>query len=137
LLPPVLLFLFTVLPNEHFGQREHVMFVASAPYLIASMARAEGVPLVRASSLAIGWSPGVFLAMKPYYLAIPAAVELFLLTRARLARAFTDLIPWAIFAVALPHLVLMYTVFGTSAASSCRWRSNPTSRSATPAGARC
>jgi len=34
LLPPVLLFLFTVLPNEHFGQREHIMFVASAPYLI-------------------------------------------------------------------------------------------------------
>ena len=43
LLPPVLLFLFTVLPNEHFGQREHIMFVACAPYLIASMARAEGV----------------------------------------------------------------------------------------------
>ena len=45
LLPPVLLFLFTVLPNEHFGQREHIMFVACAPYLIASMARAEGVHL--------------------------------------------------------------------------------------------
>ena len=41
LLPPVLLFLFSVLPNEHFGQREHIMFVACAPYLIASMARAS------------------------------------------------------------------------------------------------
>ena len=59
LLPPVLLFLFTVLPNEHFGQREHIMFVACAPYLIASMARAEGVALGRGSAIAIGLVAGV------------------------------------------------------------------------------
>ena len=111
LLPPVLLFLFTVLPNEHFGQREHIMFVACAPYLIASMARAEGVHLGRSTSLAIGLTAGLFLAMKPYYLAIPAAVELFLLMRRSWRDTFTDLIPWAIFAMALLHLVLMYTVF--------------------------
>src|SRR5262249_19077187 len=111
LLPPVLLFLFTVLPNEHFGQREHLMFVASAPYLIASMARAEGVRLPTASSLAIGLVAGVFFAMKPYYLAIPAAVELFRLARPGWAATLADPIPWAIFAVAVLHLVLMYTVF--------------------------
>lgn len=111
LLPPVLLFLFTVLPNEHFGQREHIMFVASAPYLIASMARAEGVRLGRTSSIAIGLVAGIFFAMKPYYLAIPAAVELFLLVRRGWRPTLTDPIPWAIFAMALAHLVLMYTVF--------------------------
>ena len=111
LLPPVLLFLFTVLPNEHFGQREHLMFVASAPYLIASMARAEGVPPGRTSAIAIGLVAGIFFAMKPYYLAIPAAVELFLLTRRGWRATFSDPIPWAIFAVAFGHLVLMYTVF--------------------------
>jgi hypothetical protein len=111
LLPPVLLFLFTVLPNEHFGQREHIMFVACAPYLIASMARAEGVHPSHISALAIGLTAGLFLAMKPYYLAIPAAVEIFLLTRRGWRATFTDLIPWSIFAVALAHLVLMYTVF--------------------------
>ena len=105
LLPPVLLFLFTVLPNEHFGQREHIMFVACAPYLIASMARAEGVHPSRISALAIGLTAGLFLAMKPYYLAIPAAVEIFLLTRRGWRTTFTDLIPWSIFAVALAHLV--------------------------------
>lgn len=111
LLPPVLLFLFTVLPNEHFGQREHIMFVASAPYLIASMARAENVRLSRPSAVAIGLVAGVFLAMKPYYLAIPAAVELFLLVRRGWRTTLTDPIPWAIFFVALVHLALMYTVF--------------------------
>ena len=57
LLPPVLLFLFTVLPNEHFGQREHIMFVACAPYLIASMARAEGVMLTRLPPSPSAWWP--------------------------------------------------------------------------------
>src|SRR5207237_10238392 len=65
LLPPVLLFLFTVLPNEHFGQREHLMFVARAPYLMASMARAEGVQLRLGSALAIGLVAGVAFALKP------------------------------------------------------------------------
>src|SRR4029079_2486207 len=99
LLPPVLLFLFTVLPNEHFGQREHIMFVASAPYLIASMARAEGVHLGRWTSLAIGLTAGLFLAMKPYYLAIPAAVELFLLMRRRWSATFGDTLTLRTFAV--------------------------------------
>ncbi|MFI5001365.1 MAG: hypothetical protein ACHQK9_15920, partial [Reyranellales bacterium] len=111
LLPPVLLFLFTVLPNEHFGQREHLMFVASAPYLIASMARAEGVHLTPRSAIAIGLVAGIFLALKPYYLAIPAAVELYLLLRRGWRTTLGDPIPWMIAAVAAAHVVLMYTVF--------------------------
>ena len=111
LLPPVLLFLFTVLPNEHFGQREHLLFVASAPYLIASMARAEGVQLHRRSAIAIGLVAGIFFALKPYFLAIPAAVELHLLLRRGLRTSLRDPIPWSVLSVAVIHLVLMYTVF--------------------------
>jgi len=111
LLPPVLLFLFTVLPNEHFGQREHILFVACAPYMIASMARAEGVKLGRASSIAIGLVAGVALAMKPHYLAIPAALEFYLLIRRGWRATLVDLIPWAIGLIAVAHFVSMYTIF--------------------------
>jgi hypothetical protein len=111
LLPPVLLFLFTVLPNEHFGQREHIMFVATAPYLIASMARAEGVSLGRGGAIAIGLVAGVALALKPYYLAIPAAVEFYLLVRRGWRTTFVDPIPWTIALMAFAHLVAMYTIF--------------------------
>ena len=111
LLPPVLLFLFTVLPNEHFGQREHILFVASAPYLIASMARAEGVSPGRGASIAIGLVAGLAMAMKPHYLAIPAAVELYLLIRRGWRAEVADPIPWTIGLVALLHLVSMFTVF--------------------------
>lgn len=111
LLPPVLLFLFTVLPNEHFGQREHLMFVAAAPYLIASMARAEGTSPSRTAAIFVGLVAGVGFAMKPYYLAIPAAVEVYLLVRRHWRKTFRDPIPWAIGLVAVAHLVSMYTVF--------------------------
>ena len=111
LLPPVLLFLFTVLPNEHFGQREHLMFVACAPYLVASMARAEGVHLTRRAAIVIGLCAGIGLAMKPYFLAIPAVVELYLLLRRGWRSTFSDPLPWAIAAVALAHLASMFTVF--------------------------
>lgn len=113
LLPPVLLFLFTVLPNEHFGQREHIMFVACAPYLLNSMARAEGVATPWKTAIAIGLVAGLGLAMKPYFLAIPTAVELYLLIHRRWRATFADPIPWTILAVATAHLVLMYTVFST------------------------
>ncbi len=111
LLPPVLLFLFTVLPNEHFGQREHIVFVACAPYMIASMARAEGVAPGRWASIFIGLVAGLALAMKPHYLAIPACVELYLLVRRGWRTTFADPIPWAIGLVAVAHLVAMYTIF--------------------------
>ena len=111
LLPPVLLFLFTVLPNEHFGQREHIMFVACAPYLIASMARAEGVALTRGAAIAIGLVAGVAFAMKPHYLVIPAAVELYLLIRRGWRTALSDPIPWSIGLVTVAHIASMYTIF--------------------------
>ena len=111
LLPPVLLFLFTVLPNEHFGQREHIMFVACAPYMIASMARAEGVALGRGSAIAIGLVAGVAFSLKPHFLAIPVTVELYLLFRRGWRAELLDPIPWSIGLVALLHVALMYTVF--------------------------
>jgi len=96
LLPPVLLFLFTVLPNEHFGQREHIMFVACAPYMIASMARAEGVTLGRGSAVAIGLVRGVAFALKPHFLAIPATPRTLLLVRRGWRATLIDPIPWSI-----------------------------------------
>ena len=92
--------------------------------------------LVRSPS---AWSAGVFLAMKPYYLAIPAAVELFLLIRRGWRTTFTDpdpvvdRSPWP-----LAHLVS--DVHGVPRVRPVRHAaraSNPTRRSAMRAGARC
>jgi hypothetical protein len=65
----------------------------------------------RWTSIAIGLVAGLGLAMKPHYLAIPAAVEIYLLVRRGWRTTFSDPIPWAIGAVAAAHLVSMYTIF--------------------------
>jgi hypothetical protein len=75
------------------------------------MARAEGVILTRGAAIAIGLVAGVALAMKPHYLAIPAAIELYLLIRRGWRTTLTDLIPWSIGLMAVAHLVSMYTIF--------------------------
>ena len=50
--------------------------------------------------------------MKPYYLAIPAAVELYLLIRRGWRTTFSDPIPWAIVAGRRVRISCsMYTIF--------------------------
>ena len=75
--------------------------------------------------------------MKPHYLAIPAAVELYLLIRRGWRTAFVDPIPWSIGLVAVAHVVSMYTIFSDYGPSCCRSPSRPMRRSATRAGAAC
>ena len=38
MVPPTLLFLFAVLPNDNFGQREHLMLIACTPYIFEAAA---------------------------------------------------------------------------------------------------
>jgi hypothetical protein len=115
LVPPTLLFLFVVLPNDNFGQREHLMFVLTAPYLLHAAGRAEGqaaaVRLV--PSWAIALAAGVGLALKPHFLLIPLAVETYLLLHRGWRRTFRDPVPWIIAGVAAGHAALI--VFGTPA----------------------
>ena len=42
LFPPLFLFLMIVYPGSEFAQREHLMIVATLPYLLLAQARLEG-----------------------------------------------------------------------------------------------
>ena len=69
------LFLFDA--GYDFGQREHIMVVGALPYLLAASRRAAGeVPRGR---IAVGLLAGMAFAIKPYFLGIPAVVELIVL----------------------------------------------------------
>lgn len=104
IVPPVLLFLFVALPGENFGQREHLMFVATAPYLLHSAARAEGVRLGLSWDFCVGLAAGLALAQKPHFMLVPLAVETYLLLRRGWRPTFTDLMPWIVGGVAVAHL---------------------------------
>lgn len=105
LVPPTLLFLFIVLPNDSFGQREHLMFVMTAPYLLHAAERAEGRAAATGtfSTWAIALAAGIGFAQKPFFMIIPLAVESYLLLHRGWRRTFSDLVPWIVAGVAVLH----------------------------------
>jgi hypothetical protein len=72
----------TLAPGFSFGQREHASVLFAMPYLAAAVLRLQGARFSgKFLPIAIGVLAGVGFALKPYFLAIPALVELLLLVR--------------------------------------------------------
>ena len=90
----------TLAPGFSFGQREHACVLFAMPYLASAVARLEGRELPRALALGIGLLAGVGFSIKPYFLAVPAAVELVLLAR----------LGWRSLIARAESLVLAFTV---------------------------
>jgi len=110
LLPPVILFALAVLPNDMFGQREHIMLIAAMPYLLLAGVRAEGGKATFAMRLGIGIAAGIGFGLKPFFLFIPLFVELYLLALRGWRPTFTDVVPWSIGAIAVAHVLIVFFV---------------------------
>jgi hypothetical protein len=59
-----------------FGQREHICLALTMPYLLLTATRLEGKPVSIWAAVGFGVAAGIGLALKPYFLAVPALVEL-------------------------------------------------------------
>ena len=70
-------------PGYDFGQREHWMVLLALPYIVACGLRAEGATVSVAFGVVIGAAACFGFCMKPYYLLVPVALELWLLARTR------------------------------------------------------
>ena len=105
----VLPLLFLLDAGYDFGQREQLMAVGALPYLLASVARADGgQPRGR---LTIGLVAGVFFALKPHFLGIPALVEVFLLLRRGWRTTLHDPMPWLMAGVWVTYLASLPLLF--------------------------
>jgi hypothetical protein len=92
-----------------FGQREHLMILGALPYLLLAARRAgtEAAP----HRLAVAALAAVAFALKPYFLAIPGLVELYVLSWLGWRSYLRDPIPWvmaAIWAIYLASLPLLF-----------------------------
>ena len=88
-------------PGFSFGQREHACVLFAMPYLATAVLRLQGGQGPRTSiAVAIGLLAGIGFALKPYFLAVPALVELLLLVR----------LGWRSLFVRVESLVLGFTV---------------------------
>ncbi len=110
LLPVLLLFLLIVFPNYMFTQREHIMMVLGMPYLLVASARAGGTDMPRRLRIATGLMAGLGFAMKPYFLAFPLLVELYVLSRRGFRSTATDAAPWSVLAVCVAHALFAVLV---------------------------
>lgn len=110
LLPPVILFTLAVLPNDMFGQREHIMLIAAMPYLLLAGIRAEDGQASGALRLGIGIAAGIGFGLKPFFLFIPLFVELYLLALRGWRRTFADVVPWSVGLVTAAHVLIVLFV---------------------------
>ncbi len=106
IIPPTLLFLFSALPNENFAQREHLMFIATSPYVLLAAARAEGAAgtLSRTMRVAVAIAAGLAFAQKPHFALVPLAVEAYLLLHRGWRSTLVDPVPWIVGLCIAGHL---------------------------------
>ena len=87
---------FFILPIAEFGQREHLMLMLAMPYLLYLVLQHRLSPLGPLEKAVLGVFAFLGLALKPYFLLIPAGIVLVRLLR---TRKFNELF-------VLPNLVI-------------------------------
>jgi hypothetical protein len=68
-----------ICPAANFGQREHLMVILALPYMVLAAHRATGGACRPVAAVSIGLMAALGLALKPYFLLLPIALELYLL----------------------------------------------------------
>jgi hypothetical protein len=88
-----------------FGQREHLAFAYSLPYILLAVGRLEGRRAPPGIALVAGLAAGVGFALKPYFLAVPLLVELLAALWRRSRRFVFRLEVWALAGVISVYLL--------------------------------
>jgi hypothetical protein len=92
-----------------FGQREHLMALAALPYLFLASRRARGEQGPHHFAVAVLAAVG--FALKPFFLGIPALVELYVLLSRGWRSQLRDPVPWLMAAVWATYLVSLPLLF--------------------------
>lgn len=75
----VLAFVYLIYPMQQMGQREHIFFMLSMPYLLLAANRLENNNISTTLSVVAGLLAGVGFSIKPQFLLTPIFIELFLM----------------------------------------------------------
>lgn len=82
----LLAFVLFPVSAQDFGQREHLLLALVLPYLLTAAGRAAGRDPARGEAIGIGVLTGIALALKPQFLPLWLAVELYLRGTGRVGR---------------------------------------------------
>jgi hypothetical protein len=92
-----------------FGQREHLMTLGALPYLFLSARRARQE--AGSHHFAVVILAAVVFALKPYFLVVPALVELYLMFSLGWRSYLRDPVPWVMAAVWATYLASLPLLF--------------------------
>lgn len=92
-----------------FGQREHLMALGALPYLFLAVRRAREQRTPH--RYAVAALAAIAFALKPYFLAIPALVESYLLFSRGWRSSVRDPVPWAMAAIWAAYLASLPVLF--------------------------
>lgn len=102
--------LFALLTPGELGQREHLMVVLTAPYVVLTALRLEGHRVALSLAVLIALMGAAGFAMKPFFLLVPALMEAFVLWLRRGA-ALRDPVPWSMGAFWGAYVALTVVAF--------------------------
>jgi dolichyl-phosphate-mannose-protein mannosyltransferase len=102
-------FLVLVGAGYDFGQREHLMALGALPYLFLAARRAREQRASHRYTVAV--LAAVAFALKPYFIVIPALIELYLLLSRGWRSTMRDPVPWAMAAVWATYLASLPALF--------------------------
>jgi hypothetical protein len=92
-----------------FGQREHLMVLGALPYLFLAARRARGQRVSHRYAVVV--LAAVAFALKPYFLGIPALVEIYLLFSRGWRLSIRDPVPWTMAVVWATYLASLPVLF--------------------------
>lgn len=98
-----------MMPGTHFGQREHIMIILAVPYLFLAAARAQTIEVPLWQVLGTTVLASVGFCIKPYFVLIPAVLELYLVMRLK-ARTFRRIEPYVMAAIGGAYLASIIIV---------------------------
>ncbi len=95
----------TVCPISTFGQREHLMVILTLPYVLLFAVRLSGGATGRGTAIGLAVVAAFGFALKPYFLVVPMAFELYLAVRSRSPRAVFRPETWTLGIAMVAYLV--------------------------------
>ncbi len=107
-----LVFVFTILVDGEFGQREHIMLLLATPYLLLTATRLDSRAEGKYFQIMVGILAGIGFSIKPFFLLVPVVLESFLWWRTRNLISRNNLSLIAMILVIL--LYLLSIIFFTS-----------------------
>ncbi len=101
---------FFLASYQDYGQREYLAVVLALPYFVMAAARLKGADFPWQLAAAVGAAAGLGLALKPYFLAAPALIELMLVMNSRNLKPAFRPEPLAIAGTILLYLLTIFLV---------------------------